>query len=443
MSQFSTISNTMNKKLSKKERKDNGIFFTPKDARKKIFDYLENNFSNQRAKLNILEPSFGSGEFLEDLYEKYPNSRIHGIEKNVKLYTKVKETITFGADSKAGIGDNTLGVGAVGDSFLISPSMPTAKLVNQDFLEYKSETTFDLIIGNPPYFVTKIKEPKCMTGRGNIFVLFLYKCLTEHLKTNGVLAFVLPTSLYNCSYYAPCRNYIAKNTTILHVEDYNDIKYCDTSQKTMFLILQKEKPKSSATRRSEGDDNFLFKIGKHLYINPNYKELREIVTGSSTFKELGFDIKTGVITWNEYKKNLCSSPSDGVLLIYSSNIIKNKLVINNLKGNEKKQYIKDVDKTPNKGPAILIPRGYGNSYKFQYLIIEEGFEFYAENHINVISSITFGADSKAGICNASITFDKIKESMDSDKTKEFIKLFVGNGALSKTELHTVFPVYIN
>jgi adenine-specific DNA-methyltransferase len=50
-----------------------------------------------------------------------------------------------------------------------------------------------------------------MTGRGNIFVQFIYKCLTEHLKENGILAFVLPTSFYNCSYYSPCRNYIRNN----------------------------------------------------------------------------------------------------------------------------------------------------------------------------------------------------------------------------------------
>jgi hypothetical protein len=33
------------------------------------------------------------------------------------------------------------------------------------------------------------------------------------------LAFIIPTSLYNCSYYQPMRNYIQKHTTIKYVVD--------------------------------------------------------------------------------------------------------------------------------------------------------------------------------------------------------------------------------
>ena len=44
-------------------------------------------------------------------------------------------------------------------------------------MKYKSETRFNCIIGNPPYFIVEDKNPKCMIGRPNIYVAFLYKCL--------------------------------------------------------------------------------------------------------------------------------------------------------------------------------------------------------------------------------------------------------------------------
>jgi len=185
MSEFSDISIHINQLLSKQERKKEGIFFTPKSARKIIIDFLDNFLlkHNDYRFDTILEPSFGSGEFIEDV-KKY-EGQIYGVEKNKTIFD---ETVS---------------------------KFPDCFLENLDFLDYNSDHQFDLIIGNPPFFVTNIKNKKCMTGRGNIFVLILYKCLTVHLKKDGLLAFVLPTSFYNCKYYEPCRQYI--KTTV---------KYC-------------------------------------------------------------------------------------------------------------------------------------------------------------------------------------------------------------------------
>ena len=51
------------------------------------------------------------------------------------------------------------------------------KLVNKDFMKYKTDNLYDLIIGNPPYFVCKKSDvPKeyseFIYGRPNIFGLF-------------------------------------------------------------------------------------------------------------------------------------------------------------------------------------------------------------------------------------------------------------------------------
>lgn len=378
--EFRESSHHFNEELSKETRQSYGIFFTPKSARERIFQILEDHKVNPSS---ALEPSFGSGEFLDDLYEKYPDAEIHGVELLESMYAKYKHK---------------------------------DHIVNSDFLKY-SEEPVDLIVGNPPYFSVKDKNPECMTGKGNIFILFLYKCLTQHLKKDGILAFVLPTSLYNSSYYGPCREYIAQHTTILAVEDLN-VKYYDTTQKTMLLVLKKKPSRQKS---------YIFQQSGNVYITPYYKELKALTKHTKTLKELGYAIKTGEVVWNQNRELLCDK---GDLVIYTTNIVDNKLVLNNL-GKNKKQYITGFKKPVTKGPAILVSRGYGNSYRFSFVKVGD-IEFYGENHINVIYPV-----------NPTNSIADIEKSFHDDRTLKFIQYFVGNGALSKTELETVLPIFLD
>jgi len=378
MPEFSDRSHKLNVLLSTEVRKEYGIYFTPSSARRKMLELL------QKFKVipsSILEPSFGSGEFLDDIKTIYPNSTLHGVELSKDMYDEYPASST---------------------------------LVNADFLEYHADPV-DLVIGNPPYVVTTIKNPECQTGRGNLFVLFIYKCLTEHMHDGSVLAFVLPTSFYNCSYYEPCRRYISKNATILHVETI-DVKYYETGQKTMILILRKEAPKNS---------NFILSRGNSVYITPEYIELQKSLNNSSTLRELMFSVKTGDVVWNQEKDKLSDIP--GTIIIYTSNIVNNTLTYPKLKGG-KKQYIQGFVKKPSVGPAIIVSRGYGNNYAFSWTVIPDGMKFYGENHVNVITG-------------PSEHFNRIVQSLRSEKTQEFIDMFVGNGALSKTELESILPIF--
>jgi tRNA1(Val) A37 N6-methylase TrmN6 len=376
----------LNKKLSKEDRQNQGIFFTPRKARELLFE----EFDKLKVKpKDILEPSFGSGEFLEDARTKYAKAQITGVEFNETIFKAYEN--------------------------------PSIDLVHSDFMNYKSEKQFDCIIGNPPYFVIKDKNPKCMVGRPNIYVAFLYKCLEEHLKDNGYLGFVLPTSLFNCSYYEPMRKYIYDKCTI-HFVKALDVKYYETGQDTMLIILQKKK---------DPTHKYVFQRNGCTYISPCYKELNGLVADTKTIKELELYVKTGDVVWNQEKDKLAN---DGTLLIYSTNIINGELVINNIKskGGEKKQYIKGFHKSPVNGKAILVNRGYGNvEYKFNYVYVDLK-EFYAENHVNMI--LPNSTDYQKNL-------DVVKKSFEDERTMKFIEMFVGNGAMSKTEIECVLPIF--
>jgi hypothetical protein len=395
ITEFREVSKKFNASLTKEERLEQGIFFTPKKARDVLFSKLADLGVNPK---NILEPSFGSGEFLLDARRLYPESNILGVEKNEALFKSVK--------------------------------CPKSTLTCCDFLTWKGKA--DLIIGNPPYFVLKTdklsaKEKKefaekyssSMTGRPNIYILFLHKCLEEHLEINGFLAFIIPTSLYNCSYYQPMRNYIEKNTTICHLENLNKPGFYETGVETMLIILQKKKV----------NNDYIFKSKSgNVYISPFYKELYDITKDTKTLYDLGLGVKTGNIVWNQIKENLSE---EGTLLVYSSNINNSELKLNNLGGKTRKQYVKDITKPKLNGPVILVERGYGNSYSFNSVLVKLK-DFYAENHINVIYPKTPEATGN---------LERVAKSFQDEKSQKFIKWFIGNGSISATDLETLIPIF--
>lgn len=382
----------MHTTLTKAERQAQGIFMTPRKIRQRVWTLLASLIGTNPT---ILEPSFGSGEFLQDIN---PALTVIGVEKNTKLFESAA------ANKK-----------------------PKQSLYNADFLTFHSELV-DVIVGNPPYAVTEDKDPACMKGRGNIFVQFIYKCLTKHLKPGGILAFVLPTSFYNCSYYEPCRNYMRENTEILHLENVADADFYDTAQQTMIMIV----------RNTPCEEKPYFLQEPPTILSPFYKELKELRQESTTLSALGFSVKTGDVVWNQHKEKLVAGPPSSeenktILVIYSGNIVGNEIVLNQIKG-DKKQYIKGFSRPPMTGPAILVARGYGNtSYNLSFAYVGPETTFYGENHVNVISAPASVPESE---------FHRVVASLKSDKTRQFLSMYVGNGALSKTELHTVLPIWI-
>jgi hypothetical protein len=60
-----------------------------------------------------------------------------------------------------------------------------------------------------------------------------------------------------------------------------------------------------------------------------------------------------------------------------------------------------------------------------------------ENHLNEIYPIK--QIKKQSLI---ILFNKIIQSFENHKTQQFIELFLGNNGLSKTELETIFPIYL-
>lgn len=407
--EFREASYTLTKSTDLKKRQDNGIFFTPATARHRLFAVLSEQ--GIRTPNIVLEPSFGSGEFVWDAREHFPAATVYGAELEPTFHAAV-------AAQAAEKGDHQVQVTCGDFREYVLPSGPG---------------TADLVLGNPPFVVVTDKVPEAMTGRGNLFVLFVYYALTRHLRSGGVLAFVLPTSFYNAAYYEPCRAYIRDHTTVLHVENLN-VRYIDTAQDTMLLVVR-----NTSDSRPAAERPYIWSpVPSITVLSPAATRLRALASNATTLAALGLAVKTGKVVWNQVKEAL--SATTGVPVLYTGNIGADHRIVLKADGDlggGKKQYV-DAEKAkitaePLCGPAILISRGYGNKYKFMYGVVDDpAFRFYGENHTNVIWPTTEAARAHMG---------RVLTALEDPRMAEFVQLFAGNGAISKTELETVLPIF--
>lgn len=387
MDDFQKISYDITKKLDKKTKKKEGIFFTPISIIKKIFEEIDFKLIK-----NVLEPSCGSCEFIQQLDNK-PGLSIDCIEHNKTIY----------------------------DEILKLKFKNNVSILNEDFLKYNIDKKYDLIIGNPPYFVIKKdnvnkKYFKYFTGRANIYIIFIIKCL-ELLNENGILAFVLPSNFLNCIYYDKLRKYINENYTILNIIQNNDSKYIDTDQETFSLLLQNKKNDNS---------KYVIELNNYTIFNNNIPKLKELIKNSTTLDKLKCDVYVGNVVWNQEKK-LLTDNNEYTRLIYSGDIKDNKLNCISYKNKEKKNFIK---KTGKNNKMIIINRGYGKGkYKFNYCYIDIKKPYCIENHLICIES----EDNK--------NYDKILKSFENEKTINFINYYFKNNAINTTELKYILPIF--
>jgi len=181
-----------------------------------------------------------------------------------------------------------------------------------------------------------------MNGRVNIFSLFIYQGI-NWLKEGGYLAYVVPPSMNNGAYFLKLRKFIVDNTNIEYLHILDDPKiFKGALQSTMLLVLRKGKNK--------GD--YLFKKNGILIFSENAEYLKKAFKNKLTLHDLGYEVKTGKVIWNENRNLLTNDAKGRVPLIWAQNITSNGL---NLSVNDKKpQYIKKYN--PDTGPAIVVNR---------------------------------------------------------------------------------------
>lgn len=411
MTEFSAISKQLTASLSKTTKKEEGIYFTPPAVVNLTIDILCQHLASTtvpRSSLKILEPSCGSGEYISALRECFDSSQIVGIEKNPTIYQRVY------------------------DEF----HKENVQIVNADYLKTQITTKYDVIVGNPPFYVMKKdnvdkKYHEYFDGRPNIFILFIVNSLWS-LKENGILSFILPKNFLNCLYYDKTRKYLASQCEILNIIECSGSNYIDTQQETVIFIVKKRSVLQSPPSA------FILSINDHMIFSTeeNIQKYKELYEGSTTLSALGFHVSVGNVVWNQCKSILTNDETH-TRLIYSSDVETGEYVQKKYKNVEKKNYIQ---KGGGRTPMIVVNRGYGvGTYKFYWCLLDDsviggGGSYLVENHL---ICITFPGED--GDCRTK--YEKILCSFKDDRTKTFIDIYFGNNAINTTELLTILPIY--
>lgn len=388
-----------------KYRKSLGQYFTPRSVREALLNKLPNTINEPK----ILDPSCGTGEFLITAKEYFKNPKLYGWDIDDKLTNIAKKLV------------------------------PEAKFKSADSLLDEEYEKYDFVIGNPPYYEfthsKKIREKfgSVINGRVNIFNLFIYQGI-KWLKDGGYLAYVVPPSMNNGAYFLKLRKFIVENANIEYLHILNDPKmFKGALQSTMLLVL----------RRGGNKKNYLFKKNGILIFSEDADYLKEAFQNKLTLYDLGYEVKTGRLVWNQNKNFLTNDSKGNIPLIWAHNITSDGLKFP-ISKSKKPQYV--MNKNFDLGPAIVANRITGSvkMAKLRAALIPSGMKFVAENHVNVI----FPPDRKkqgkmdlgSGLPKKNITLQDIAKQLSSEEKLRVVRNITGNTQISKTELEKLFPI---
>ena len=387
-------------------RKRLGQYFTPKSIREQLIELLPKGEKYNR----ILDPSCGTGEFLHSTHNMFPAADLAGWEIDPKPAEIAKGLCPWATINQR-------------DALITKP----------DELE-----TWDLVIGNPPYFElgpnseVRNKFYQVISGRANIFSFFIQQGLSL-LRPGGVLAFVVPQSMNNGAYFSALRRYILEQGAILHLTPVSSADcFLDAQQTVMLFVVQKGKK----------SDNKVFRRNGFVIFSPDPQKLEQLFVNKHTLAELGFYVRTGRIVWNQCRPLLRRKRSEGEVLLWSHNIGSDGIQLS--EDNPKRpQYIAASD--PDCGPAIIVNRITGASLRavLRATVVPEGMKFFAENHINVVypyrhEGKLFQKDSNL----ISVPIERVTAALCSASAIQAAKLITGNTQISARELENLVPLDI-
>jgi len=265
-------------KTSINKRKKLGQYFTPSSLRTRLLSKIP-----VRTGLKILDPGCGTGEFLLSASARFPSSSLYGWDVDASVLDVCKEVV------------------------------PSAKVLKKDTLLSSEMDSFDLIVGNPPYFEFKadgLKEryKPILYGRPNIYAFFIYRSL-QMLRIGGYLAFVCPPSMNNGAYFSKLRSYIVSVCNIEFMEVLDSSLFEGANQAVMLLVLRKGKNKN----------DYVFRRNGLMIFSAEVAYLEKAFRGKKSLSELGYTVRTGRVVWNQHKSEL-TDDSSKILLIWSHNI---------------------------------------------------------------------------------------------------------------------------
>ncbi|AMV72356.1 Eco57I restriction-modification methylase domain-containing protein [Desulfuromonas carbonis] len=272
-----------------------GAIFTRIEVVDFILDLVGYVASEPLHHRRILEPSFGEGDFLLPIVERLLAAwREHGgnvSAADVELGGAVRgvelHKATFFSTHKTVV--NRLV--NEGISTFVASALADQWLIQGDFLLERQNTSFDFVVGNPPYVRQELipapllseyrRRYQTMYDRADLYIPFIEHSLSL-LDKGGALGFICADRWMKNRYGGPLREFIARGFHLKAYVDMVDTNAFHSEVSAYPAITVITKSKTSATRiahRPEIDKKTLACVAVDINSNflPKDSSVREIV----------------------------------------------------------------------------------------------------------------------------------------------------------------------
>mgnify|MGYP001189945390 CR=1 FL=1 len=186
-------------------RKATGSYYTPTSVVKKLCDSL--TLDNDSTGKTIFDPCCGTGNFILQLPDSFDGSNVYGndIDPVSVRIARINYALKYGITNREII---------------------YAHITESDYLSFSLDAKYDFIIGNPPWgceFSSNAKlhlqnRYQCATGNNvESYDMFVEQAILN-LRTNGILAFVLPEAFLNVKAHAPIRQFLLDGNSIQSID---------------------------------------------------------------------------------------------------------------------------------------------------------------------------------------------------------------------------------
>lgn len=222
---------------SQSEQKLRGGFYTPKP----IADFVLKWAFNGAEDYDILEPSSGSGVFLQQIKENsYNYNSITAVEIDGREAAKAENI-----------------------------PLKNKAVLKMDFHRFcnNSEKKYDLVVGNPPYIRYQYFDREQQIEAEKIFkrMNLKYSKLTNAwvsfvigasllLKTTGKIGFVLPAEILQVSYAAPVREFLSGFYNKINIVSFKKLVFPQIQQEVVLLLCEKNPSQSHLIEHIELED---------------------------------------------------------------------------------------------------------------------------------------------------------------------------------------------
>lgn len=227
--------------LEKGENREKCQKFTPESLVNAMLDLL--GYNSRLVGKTILENSFGDGRILKAIVKRYINSALS------EGYSRSEISISLGNDIYGVELDKSLYQKCLSDlnSIIHNHNIPYVKwkIYNGDALSIDYNTSFDFIIGNPPYISykeidrctrKKLKEKftSCAIGKYDYCYAFIELGVTL-LNDNGKLVQLIPNNIFKNVFGNNLREILKPH--ISKIIDYPNQKLFDNAMTSISIFL--------------------------------------------------------------------------------------------------------------------------------------------------------------------------------------------------------------